>query len=145
MIAPRRAFVKGLAAMPMATLPIVTSPEHELLHLGARFERAWEEEAACWRAFPSVKVSDEDDRRKWAVAEAAALCTGDIVAQIERHRATTLAGILVKARACAALPQRRTFRRVVPMEPWRRADDGFPLSRGCSSRPYGDRRSSRPA
>ena len=101
MIAPRRAFMRGLAAMPLATVPVGMPAEHGLSRLGAQFERAWEREAACWHAFPSVKISDEHDSRLWAAAESSARCTSDIIAQIERQRATTLEGVLVKVRACA--------------------------------------------
>ena len=103
MSADRRAFVCGLAVLPIsaAAFPAEVLSDAELLRLGRAFEEAWEREVKLWRAFPETETSEEENKRLWDAAEKAARLTSEIVDEIERHQATSLAGVLVKVRACS--------------------------------------------
>ena len=101
MIAPRRTFKNGLAAMPLATLPATLASEAELLRLGAEFELAWDRQAACERATAPADSPDDVHDALYAAFETAYHATSAIVDKIEGIKATTLDGVLVKLRACS--------------------------------------------
>ena len=87
----------GLAALPVpaAAASAVPSPDAALLQLGARFEAAWKAENEAWNALA------EDDESSPAYHHACDLSEeADALAdEIERSRAATLPGLLVKGRA----------------------------------------------
>ena len=97
--AERRSSRRGLFAAPTVpallalALPSLTSaqpstPDAALLDLERRFEAAWTVETAAWTAIPYNE--DRADQLNDA--------TGVLADQIEDMPATTLAGLLVKAR-----------------------------------------------
>ena len=103
-----RATRRGLLAMaPAAALvaPAIAAaahPDAELLHLGARFDALAAEEAALWRVADAHCYGETVDE---AVSEAAgdqaeefSARASEVIGEIERHEASTLAGVLVKVR-----------------------------------------------
>ena len=98
----RRALLAAPALLGLAALPVpavatnaVPSPDAALHQLGARFEAAWKAERAAWNTLA------EDDESSPAYHHACDLSEkADALAdEIERSRAATLPGLLVKGRA----------------------------------------------
>lgn len=102
---PRRAALLGLTAIPIvgagglaiAAVPEARSlPDAELMRLLRQMLEAFEAGQAAQRRFIATASDDDgchaDDT--WAA-------TGRIVDEIERQRATTVAGLAVKALACS--------------------------------------------
>ena len=96
---PRRAILAVGAAGLLPALPVeaTPTPDAELLRLGQAFEAAWAFEHGLWKAMP-----DDDTPAHYAAEERAGEAhdrTHDLVKQIKAQKATTLAGLRVKARA----------------------------------------------
>lgn len=88
----RRALLAGLATSAVLTAPTLAGelhPDAELVALGREFDAAW---AAEQEAFAS-----RDEVREDAAYEA----TRDVVNRIEAVVAASVAGLIVKARACS--------------------------------------------
>ena len=97
----RRDFLRGLAAMPLATLPAALSGDAELLRLGAEFELAWDRQVACERALSVGAAQIDENPALYAKFDETYYAVSAMVDKIEGMQATTLFGILVKLRACS--------------------------------------------
>jgi len=98
----RRAMLTGAVALPLA-LPVAAlaatvapSPDAELIRLGAELDAAWAAEAPFAERMEALDTVEADEA--W---EAALGRTSDIAGKIAEATATTLAGLMVKARACS--------------------------------------------
>ncbi len=76
-------------------------PDAELLRLGRELTACHEAKARAWLAVEDVRDTVLDEDPVWQAAEAAADRVRAVIAQIEACTATTLPGVLVKARALA--------------------------------------------
>ncbi len=94
----RRAMLAGLAAAPVAGLPVIAGGDAKLLELGKQIEAAWAHQNCAYSLIP-----DSDDNAVVEVAEQvaheAADCIGEIVDAIIETKATTFDGLKIKARA----------------------------------------------
>ncbi|MGV2348206.1 MAG UNVERIFIED_CONTAM: hypothetical protein MIO30_31035 [Methylobacterium ajmalii] len=102
-LTPRRAVLRGIAIAPiigagglaLAAVP-QERPDAELMRLHGRFLDAVAAEQEAYRVFDASR-SDADAR----LVDAAWDATGKVVEEIEHQRATTPAGLAVKALACS--------------------------------------------
>lgn len=95
------------ASLPIAALSAASSkgiaasckPDAELLRLGAAFSDVWSKQAALEAELNRTPPLIDDDLR-WNGFDRLYSEASSIVDQIEALPATTLAGLVVKARAC---------------------------------------------
>lgn len=94
----RRVLLGGIAIAPALTVSALATshPDAELLRLGRLLDQAWMAERHTYDAAAGSHTTDTETNYE----EACGLTSG-FVEQIEAATATTLVGLLVKARACS--------------------------------------------